>query len=168
MNKDELANEMLDYAYAHSLRKQWGYSASEFSHFWHSVKHQQKRYMGEDYWGNHLHPVAVLCANHSIGAIDVAYLHDILEDTDCTEELLRDFFDKDVVDDVVLLTHIRSEPRELYYKKIKTSPRALTVKMADVAHNISCLTNLTDIELRNRLTKKYMKAIKCLMLEDEE
>jgi (p)ppGpp synthase/HD superfamily hydrolase len=143
-------------------------TARDFSQFWHTVKHKQKRYMGEDYWASHLYPVATLSANHSKGAIEVAYLHDILEDTDCTEELLREIFDKDVVDDVVLLTHNRNESRDVYYAKIRTSPRALIVKMADVAHNISCLTNLTDLELRDRLTNKYIKAIKHLMLNQEE
>ena len=167
MNKYEFLMEYED-AVKKNRSFQIGSMAYGIAWFWHTYKHNQKRYMGEDYFSHHLYPVAQLCSNFSIEHIQVAYLHDILEDTDCTEELLRELFDKDVVDDVVLLTHIRSEPRELYYKKIKTSPRALTVKMADVAHNISCLTNLTDLELRNRLAKKYMKAIKCLILEDEE
>lgn len=167
MNKDEFLKEF-EVLYPHVREVNPPIVCSpDMAQFWHTHKHQQKRFMGEDYFFAHLCPVAQLVQG-DIPTMKVAYLHDILEDTDCTEELLREFFHKDVVDDVVLLTHIRSEPREVYYQKIKTSPRALTVKMADVAHNISCLTNLTDLKLRNRLANKYMKAIKCLMIEDEE
>jgi len=67
----------------------------------------------------------------------VAWLHDIIEDTDFTIENLREHgFSERILDEVILL----SKPRELSYQqyidRIRTSHVAVKVKKADIAANL--------------------------------
>lgn len=66
----------------------------------------------------------------------VAYLHDILEDTDCTETILAALFDSDVVSAVVALTKTEDMTREYYLIEVARHSLALQVKMADTFCNL--------------------------------
>jgi (p)ppGpp synthase/HD superfamily hydrolase len=66
----------------------------------------------------------------------IGWLHDIIEDTDCTEELLRALFDKDIVDAVLALSKRKGEPYEDYIARVKANPLALKVKMHDSKCNM--------------------------------
>lgn len=70
-------------------------------------------------------------------ARQAAWLHDSLEDTVLTERDLRAAeFDDRVVDTVVALTSLRSEPRDTYYARVRAAgPVAVAVKLADIRHN---------------------------------
>lgn len=68
----------------------------------------------------------------------IALLHDVLENSDLTAEFLISLgFRKDVVDDVVLLTHKDKEnvPYFDYVRNLSTSPRAGRIKIEDIKHN---------------------------------
>lgn len=69
--------------------------------------------------------------------LTIAQLHDILEDTVCTKELLYSLLDKDVVDAVIAITKDDEETREEYLLKVKSNELARKVKIADAYCNLS-------------------------------
>jgi (p)ppGpp synthase/HD superfamily hydrolase len=93
----------------------------------------------------------------------VAYLHDVLEDTDVPVERIRDRFGPDITDAVLAITHRPHEPRADYYARVKANPLALRVKLADIASNTDpSRMALLDEATRVRLTEKYRKALEHL------
>lgn len=123
----------------------------------------QTRITGGDYFKTHLCQVADSVRLYGEDYCAVAILHDILEDTDATPMSLKEAgIPQDIIDDVILLTHNREEPRETYYERLKKSPRALAVKVADIANNLSTIPAIPDEKTQQRLYKKYIKALKCL------
>lgn len=93
----------------------------------------------------------------------VALLHDVIEDTSCSMQDLREMgFDEDVLDALALMTHDSSVPYMDYVRKIKDNPIARTVKLADLRHN-SDLTRLDEInETALKRVEKYKAAIQLL------
>lgn len=81
----------------------------------------------------------------------IAWLHDILEDTLCKEDTLRNLFDNDIVDAVVALTRNSDESKSDYITRVKKNELARFVKK----HDTMC--NLTESFYRgdNRRIKKY-------------
>jgi hypothetical protein len=66
----------------------------------------------------------------------VAYLHDVIEDTEVTADDLREEGIPDVVvDAVVVLTHPKQQLYFEYLKTVKKNKLAKTVKLADLRHN---------------------------------
>ena len=65
----------------------------------------------------------------------VALLHDTVEDTDVTLELLAAEFPREIVEAVDLLTHRDCVDYFDYVRAIKANPIAVKVKLADLAHN---------------------------------
>jgi len=86
------------------------------------------------------HPitVAMMCLQKGTDAdfAVVALLHDVLEDTDTTEEELREIYPKDIVDDVVALTKDPARKGEYLESLHKENIRVRTVKAADRLHNL--------------------------------
>lgn len=118
---------------------------------------------GADYYDAHVLDVV----NRLNGAPSevrlVAYLHDVLEDSDITEEQLQRRFPADVVDAVVAITHLPNEPRSDYYARVRSNPIALRVKLADIASNTDPeRMALLDEPTRERLTRKYAAALEAL------
>lgn len=68
-------------------------------------------------------------------SVCVALLHDVMEDTNITYEVLAKEFPKDVMDALVLLTHKNGIDYFDYVRAIKQNPYAKAVKLADIAHN---------------------------------
>jgi (p)ppGpp synthase/HD superfamily hydrolase len=70
----------------------------------------------------------------------VAVLHDLIEDTHWTTQMLRDLgFSERVLSALELLTHDPKVPYEDYIKAIALSKDAKRVKMADLRHNSDIL-----------------------------
>jgi (p)ppGpp synthase/HD superfamily hydrolase len=93
----------------------------------------------------------------------VAWLHDVIEDSEFTMDDIKAFgFNKDVTDAVAILTRNSSMNYDEYLQVIRANKIALKVKIADITHN-SDLTRLKKIT-KNDLdrTKKYKKALKFL------
>lgn len=68
----------------------------------------------------------------------IAYLHDVVEDTNVTlQELEKAGFDAYVLVAVDLLTHKKGISNIEYWKRISSNADATTVKLADIQHNLS-------------------------------
>lgn len=67
----------------------------------------------------------------------VAYLHDILEDTECTEQILRENFSADIVDAVVAITKVKGENYFTYIYRVSRNKIAHTVKIHDTLCNLT-------------------------------
>lgn len=65
----------------------------------------------------------------------VAYLHDILEDTDFKAEIIEKNFGKEILEAVKLLTHRKNEEYFEYIEKIRVNKLSRAVKIADLKHN---------------------------------
>ena len=92
-----------------------------------------------------------------------ALLHDVIEDTEITLDMLGQMgFPKDVLDVLTLLTHDESVPYMDYVKNISTNPIAKKVKIADLMHN-SDVTRLDFVdEWANKRNQKYQEALRIL------
>jgi (p)ppGpp synthase/HD superfamily hydrolase len=99
----------------------------------------------------------------------VALLHDVIEDTAYTLDMLEGHFSPEVIEAVALLTHSKDMDYMDDIKAIKLNPIARIVKLADLKHN--CDTSrlpesyLLEKSTQKRL-KKYQAAIE--LLESEE
>lgn len=78
--------------------------------------------------------------------------HDLLEDTDATEEEILSLSSRNVLEAVKLLTKEKGYDEEDYIRRIKNNPVAFAVKGADRLHNLRCAPE-ADEEFR----KKYIK-----------
>lgn len=95
----------------------------------------------------------------NIVARGIAWLHDVVEDTDVTLEEIRAQFGPEVADGVDAITHRPGEPREDYYRRVAANPTALLVKGADLDDNGDPeRLAMLDAATRVRLEAKYAKA----------
>lgn len=117
--------------------------------------------VGEDYIG---HPRRV--ANAVAGAVgdgpavQVAWLHDVVEDTDVTLYDLRVFgFSPEVIDAVDAVTKRKGEAFADYYERVKANNLAVVVKWFDVADNAdpARLARVAP-DTQARLREKYERA----------
>ena len=85
----------------------------------------------------------------------VAYLHDVVEDTDVTLSELSVFFDPDVVFDIDNLTRRDTETYFEYIDRLvcRGSARAIRVKLADIEDHLDTPENIPV-----SLVKRYRKA----------
>ena len=101
-----------------------------------------------------LHPLHVMENVNSKEGKIVAILHDIIEDTDVTEDyLLKIGLSKRIVDAVVALTRSEDIDYQEYIKTLSSNPLAKEVKLADLEHNMDLkrLPTLEEKDLdRNR------------------
>lgn len=116
----------------------------------------QKRMGGEDYA---THPIAVakLITTKNFGEdMEIAALfHDLLEDTDATEQDILLHSNQAVLDAVKLLTKYKGYNMDDYLKGIAANPIALMVKLADRVHNLQSATVATP-----KFKEKYITETK--------
>lgn len=114
-------------------------------------KHKgQKRIGGDDYI---THPIAVseivrgkgFNENYQIAAL----FHDLLEDTDATEEEILKYGNKEILEAVNLLTKKKGYNMAEYVSNIKNNPISFQVKAADRLHNLICAV-ATDEEFKRK------------------
>lgn len=117
----------------------------------------QTRWGGEPYI---THPLAVAEAFPIGDAKIVAVLHDVLEDSDVTVKDLAGVFPMKIVDACAVMTHQPGQTYADYIMSIRENKLATTVKLADITHNLS---DLTDDKHKQR-RDKYQLAIKLLEL----
>jgi (p)ppGpp synthase/HD superfamily hydrolase len=117
--------------------------------------------VGQPYIG---HPARIAMAVRAEGYADeveaVAWLHDVVEDTDVSLDLLRSLgFSGAVVEAVDAISKRKGEKFEAYYERVKANPMALVVKWHDVADNADP-ARLAKVapDTRERLRAKYERA----------
>ena len=114
-------------------------------------KHKgQKRIGGDDYI---THPMAVCEIVKSEGFDEncqiAALFHDLLEDTDATEEEILKYSSPEVLEAVKLLTKEKGYDMAEYIGAIKQNPIACAVKAADRQHNLQCAV-VTNEEFKRK------------------
>lgn len=93
----------------------------------------------------------------------IAWLHDVVEDTDVQLSDLEQRFPLEVTEAVDALTHRSGETRADYYARVRRNPLALQVKYADIDDNTDPVrTAQLDEATRTRLAAKYDAARKAL------
>ena len=116
-----------------------------------SEKHKgQKRIGGADYI---THPIAVFNMVKERGYHEdyqiAALFHDLLEDTDATEEEILQYGNQEILEAVKLLTKEKGYVMSEYIGKIKNNEIAFAVKAADRLHNLQCAI-VTDEEFKRK------------------
>ena len=96
----------------------------------------------------------------------VALLHDVIEDSDITLEILSKYFNDDIITALRVLTKKENDDYVMYIKRVKTNKLATKVKIKDLEHNrdLTRLDEVTDKDRKRSL--KYWEAIR--YLEDIE
>ena len=95
----------------------------------------------------------------------VAWLHDIVEDTDIDLALLENTFPVEAVEAIYAMTHDKDEDYFNYVRRVKLNPIARQVKMADLTHNsdLTRLKTVTEFDLKRN--EKYKKAMQILQAD---
>lgn len=119
---------------------------------------QKRKYTFEPYW-THVYEVAEIVSAHEPKGIEIAFGHDLLEDTACTYDQLHQFLSRNgysadeatfISDGVEELTDVytheshkdknRKTRKRLEAERLgKISPLAQSVKYADLIHNMSSI-----------------------------
>ncbi len=113
-----------------------------------------------------LHPLRVMLQVNSDVARIIAVLHDVLEDTDCTEDdLRRAGYSERVIEALDHLTRRDGEAYAAYIERIDEDALARQVKLADLADNLANNRRLAAVsasrDIRARITR-YERAIAVL------
>lgn len=102
--------------------------------------------------------------------MQIAILHDVIEDSDYTlDDLLNMDFSKRVVNALALLTHSKGDSYQEYIKKIGTNADATRVKLEDLKDNsdLSRLKGVTqkdfDRVIKYQKSYTYLKGVQKLM-----
>lgn len=111
---------------------------------------------GVDYFTGHIQTVVNSVHTHKEKI--VAYLHDIVEDTDVTIDRIYEEFGEEIGEAVEAITKPRKLDYTKYIEQIKANELARVVKIADLKHNM-------DLSRLKEVGEKYRKALG--MLEGE-
>ena len=111
---------------------------------------------GKDYI---LHPITVASYMDTDIEKTIAYLHDVLEDTDVTVDALRKIFPNEIVDTLITLTHRKDESYFEYIQRVSKSKLAKKVKVADLLHNLDITRIKEPTKQDYERLEKYKKAI---------
>ena len=98
-----------------------------------------KLYAGKPYFERHVEEVAELVAataGATVEHVTVAYLHDVVEDTEVTLDGLKLFFTDMIVDTVDAITRREGETYFEYIDRMKENELAVFVKRADLTVNL--------------------------------
>lgn len=131
--------------------------ASEMSQAW----HKGQKYGEEDYFHSHITQVvaSVVNAGADTTHVIVAYLHDVVEDTEATLEDIEKFFGKEVADAVDAITKRPEETRSDYLVRCIGNPVAKFVKLHDAWCNYNCSVKEGD----QRRIRRYNLTIQKLL-----
>lgn len=88
----------------------------------------------------------------------VAWLHDVVEDTKYTlEHLARLGFSLRVITAVDAISHRKGESNLDYIDRAMADDLAAAVKLHDLNDHVERMDRVMDLEVRDRLTRKYDK-----------
>jgi len=111
-----------------------------------------------------LHPLRMMLKVNNIEIKIVAVLHDVLEDTECTYQNLKEIgLNNELIEAIYCLTRQKNEDYMDFIKRCKHNPIARIVKLADLEDNcdLSRIENPTEKDYER--VKKYKKAINELL-----
>lgn len=147
-------------------------------------RHKGQKYGYADYFDFHIEGVYRICKERLISIdispvselgfiiLSVAYLHDILEDTNTTEYELLSLFGDIITDAVKTVSKEENETYDEYLTKVKSNPISLIVKICDVEFNLDKTNKSLEVDSINkrmlRLKTKYEKAQKYLKPNGEK
>lgn len=122
----------------------------------------QKDKAGADYIH---HPMRVMDAGKTTDEKIVGVLHDVIEDSEWTFDMLKEEgFSPEVLNALKCLTKLsEDEPYEQFIDRVKSNPLAIAVKLNDISDNMDIrrLPELTDNDVIR--LKKYLKAYNDLL-----
>lgn len=138
----------------------------------HEAVGQVRKYTGEPYF-IHCTEVANTLRNYTSdrNVIAAGYLHDVLEDTQVTEMILRSFFGDDITNLVLMVTDVSKKEdgnrevrkaKDLEHLK-KASSRAKMIKLADLMSNTS---SIVDYDVG--FGRVYLKEKRAVMVAFED
>lgn len=114
------------------------------------------------------HPYHIAQQLHEEYDICVAFLHDVVEDTEVTlSDLENAGFPKEIVEAVGFMTRDKEVQYLDYVRKLKTNPIAKKVKLLDLAHNSDPTRLVNGKEKSASLLDRYAKA-KAILLDEME
>jgi hypothetical protein len=114
-----------------------------------------------------LHPLRVADQFRSTRtAVVVAVLHDVVEDTDVTIDVIRKEFGDEVADAVDSLTKRDQETYAGFIKRCCRNELAKWVKYYDILDHLSRMDSLSEPD-KTRLREKYGKAVGIILDERE-
>lgn len=112
------------------------------------------------------HPKAVVAQLCYEDEQIVGWLHDVLEDTDFSPDILREIFGDDIMDALDAITHRKDESWDDYISRVEKNPLAVRVKLADLTHNMDLtrLSKVTEEDLvRNvKYNRTYLRLMKSI------
>ena len=119
---------------------------------------------GEPYIGHPMR-VAELLQNSEAKIRAIAYLHDVIEDTELTlDDLRREGIPEIVIQAIDAISRRKGEPYIEYIERVKKNKLAAVVKHADIMDNSSpARLEKLDPSLKKYLIKKYRQALKALL-----
>lgn len=110
------------------------YAASVVARYYHSgQKYGERDYM---YHLDSVYDKVAKLGHADITHRTVALLHDILEDTSCTYEILKREFGKEIARAVWDITKHEGQSYDMYIEQVKGNPISLAVKIADTCCNL--------------------------------
>lgn len=101
------------------------------------TQHAGQKYGTEDYFTYHVQGVVNSLRLHNLPEIyiKVAFLHDIVEDTNISLSTIIDLFGKDVGEAVDAITKRENETRKEYLLRCASNPISRIVKLHDAMFN---------------------------------
>ena len=95
-----------------------------------------------------LHPEAVAGMLETDEEKTAGWLHDVLEDTDFSREVLGLIFGERILSALDCVTRRPGEAWEDYIDRVSSDPLAIRVKIADLTHNMD-LSRITNREIED-------------------
>ena len=110
------------------------------------------------------HPLRVMAAGNTIEEKIVGVLHDVVEDSEWTFEMLvAEGFSAEIVEALRCLTRLsETDPYDKFIARVKSNPLAVAVKLNDLTDNMDIrrLPYISDKDVKR--LKRYLKAYKQL------
>lgn len=113
-----------------------------------------------------LHPLAVMNRVNSIEEKIVAVLHDVVEDTSITFEMLRQRgLEDNLLTALKNVTRIEGESYNEFIERAKSNPISRNVKIADIKENMNLSRIDKPIQRDYERIEKYKKSLEYLMID---
>lgn len=119
---------------------------------------------GDKEYSYHLASVVVKCkdiyesCDNTENLIEVAWLHDVLEDTPVNATMIHYRFGAKIANAVVSVTKVKRESYDDYIHRVKNNSLGLKVKIADTLCNLEESIKIQD----QRRIKRYTKQLQLL------